>query len=205
MQSPALPPRVASSTAALISQAAPPTSVRVDGLRYTARVLVRPDSLLVAAPGSGGRSTAGDRLHKAVTVTNVTHEPVALDQWPGCFGTVLLLERVPEDSDSVQLRRAVWSEEKWRSAFARATGAAIECDFTQVSRVLGPGDSYTVPLREANVRINDVLGDSLPDGRYRAVVIVRSHIAPASSRPSISLSSPPVVIRRKPRPIKRGG
>ena len=158
-----------------------PRTTRVGDLVYSARLRVVVDS-----PG-----TPRPRAQAAVTVTNAGREPVALGSWPNCFFTTLELWPVARAA-----RAPAWDEERWRAAYQRATGVIVECDFSggPPERELAPGASVTLERSASSPLIRDVLGDSLPGGRYRAVLRVRPHNAAPDARPSTRLDAREVVL-----------
>jgi hypothetical protein len=178
-----------------------PHTVRVGDLVYRARVDVSIDSLEVVTPEADMAVRPVARLRTAVSVTNVGRRPVALGWWPNCFFTTIeLWPTAAARRWAAGVRRLpAWDEERWRLEYERATGIIIECDFGRglAEREIVPGESATFEPRSALPRIRDVLGDSLPAGRYRAVLRVRPHTAARDAAPSVRLAAGEVVLRSR--------
>ena len=167
-------------------------TARADAILYRAHVRVVADSSMWQQP----------RLQAAVTVTNTGSRPIALGPWPNCFFTVLELWPVSGGGPA-----PAWAEDRWRSAYERTTGIAVECDFAsgQPELTLAPGASATLERLASRPWVSDVLGDSLPGGRYRAVLGVRPHTAPRDAPPLIRLDAGAVILPRNPAsPVARG-
>jgi hypothetical protein len=75
----------------------------------------------------------------------------------------------------------------------------VECDFVGVApeQELAPGASVTVERQASGPWVRDVLGDSLPAGRYRAVLRVRPHTAGRDAPPTLGLAAGEVVLRAR--------
>lgn len=170
-------------------------TARVDAILYSAHVRAVHDSFGAPEP----------LLQAVVTVTNTGRQPVALGPWPNCFFTTLELR--PVDGGGLG---PAWAEDRWRSAYARTTGIIVECDFASGSQeqALAPGASITFERQASRLKVSDVLGDSLPGGRYRAVLRVRPHTAPRDAPPLMQLDAGEVVLGRHAAspagPVERG-
>jgi hypothetical protein len=175
-----------------------PHTVRVGDLVYRARVDVSIDSLQVVTPEGDVAVRPVARLRTAVSVTNVGRRPVALGRWPNCFFTTIeLWPTAAARRWAAGVRRVpAWDEERWRLEHERATRIIIECDFARElpEREIAPGDSATFEP-SVRPRVREVLGDSLPAGRYRAVLRVRPHRGARAGRPSVRLAAGEVVLR----------
>ncbi|HEX2080610.1 MAG TPA: hypothetical protein VHG08_23100 [Longimicrobium sp.] len=120
-------------------RAAPPdASAGLDGLRYGAQVAVLRDSLVARA-----------------NLVNAGRAPVALE-----YGDCALLLRAWRSPEAR-------GEPAWRSELRGPFGTGLRevCGSLLRTATLAPGDSLPRPL-QLRVPLLDVLGDSLPDGRY---------------------------------------
>jgi len=122
----------------------PPVS-DISGLRYRVETRVEPGS--------------PRELRTVVTVTNSGPRRVSLE-----FGACTLLLRAYRTP--ARTGRPVWYSERARPRWAGKDDFGYACPMYLAHRVLAPGESVSPKEFQARVPVPEILGDSLPEGRY---------------------------------------
>jgi hypothetical protein len=91
-----------------------------------------------------------------LTYTNTGSQPVELQLPAGC--------RVSLRAKQVNGDRS-WDQARWRAVSLETTGFAVACSDTALGARLAPNGQMVATSREAPM-VNDILGDSLPEGEY---------------------------------------
>ena len=114
----------------------------------------------VYAAWSALTATSPDTLHVSVTATNQSNTSIRYVTLSHQLG-IIRVYREPDRSGT-----AVWDEVSWTRASPRCSGAG-GCKLPPIRRppdTLRPRETRIVSLGTAVV--SDILGDSLPEGRY---------------------------------------
>ncbi|CAN5196157.1 hypothetical protein BH24GEM2_BH24GEM2_17150 [soil metagenome] len=125
------------------------------------------------------------RLRTAVTVTNMGNRPVRIEYGP-CSFHLRAYRHVHRTG------RPVWDEQRWPNPNPK-TGVFRICDLYAVTFVVEPGASHTAHSFQIEPTVPDVLGDSLPPGRYFFTARLELTV-PLSKNPEVPTGS--VVLTR---------